>query len=100
MGFPQAQTQTLFLGLSQTQANLEFFTFPNKLSLNMHYLIKLGSFTAIEEAKVVSFSKLSCSRLSSWGISKSCQHYIGGNLGYVEETSHWSRNLTLKKIKK
>ena len=43
----QAQAQTLFLGLSQAQVKLKFFIFPNEPSLNMHYLKKLGLFTAL-----------------------------------------------------
>ena len=43
----QAQTQTLFLGLSQAQVKLKLLIFPNKLSLNMHYLTKLDLFTAL-----------------------------------------------------
>ena len=43
-----SSSSTLFLGLSQTQAKLEFLIFPDKPSLNMHYLTKLGSFTAVD----------------------------------------------------
>ena len=50
LAFPQAQAQTLFLGLSQTQVKLEFLIFPNESSLNMHYSINLGSFTTLPMA--------------------------------------------------
>ena len=45
--FPRAQTQILFLGLSQAQTKLKLLIFPDEPSLNMHYSTKLGLFTTL-----------------------------------------------------
>ena len=64
MAFPLAQTQTLFLDLSQTQTKLELlifrlvtnsnqarvFDFLDEPNLNMYYLTKLSSITALHES--------------------------------------------------
>ena len=71
MAFPRAQAQTLFLGLSQAQAKFKLLIFPDEPSLNMHYLTKLGSFTALVASDYYGFKYvafLSSFRLSNTSI--------------------------------
>ena len=95
LAFPWAQTQTLFLGLSQAQAKLKLLIFPDESSLNMHYSIMLGklsSFTALPPFLLCRFQFSNQITEAPQSQQKSCEVSIELKRFTFEQTKSYKTN--------